>query len=131
MQERRCAMNQTVRRILAVAVLSLLPISAPAADEPTNPAAATAKEHIMLTVGDMEWGECSPGIPPGAKCVTVEGDLKAPNALFTYRLWFPDGYKVAPHFHPADEHVTVLTGTFNMGMGNTFDDKKARILGPG
>lgn len=124
-------MNQTVRRMLAVAVLSLLPISATAADEPTNPAAAVAKEHIMVTIGDMEWDACTPAIPPGAKCVTLEGDLNTPDKLFTYRLWLPDGYKVQPHFHPADEHVTVLTGTFNMGMGKTYDEKKAKILGPG
>ncbi len=116
-------MHQTIRRILAASALSVLAIVPARAEEPTK--------HIMLNVGDMEWGACSPAIPPGAKCVTLEGDLDAPNALFTYRLWLPDGYKVPPHFHPADEHVTVLSGTFNMGMGKTFDEKSAKVLGPG
>jgi hypothetical protein len=33
----------------------------------------------------------------------------------------PAGFKIAPHWHPADEHVTVLSGTFSVGMGEKFD----------
>jgi quercetin dioxygenase-like cupin family protein len=33
------------------------------------------------------------------------------------RLLMPDGYKIAPHTHPKVEHVTVISGTFNLGMG--------------
>jgi hypothetical protein len=56
-------------------------------------------------------------IPAGAKCATIEGDRKAPNVPFTYRLKMPDNYRIAPHFHPADEHVTVISGTLNMDLG--------------
>lgn len=70
---------------------------------------------------DVKWGDCSPALPPGAKCAVTEGDLKAANVLFGYRVKLPDGYKIAPHFHPADEHLVVLSGTFNMGMGDKFD----------
>ena len=42
---------------------------------------------------------------------------------FTIRLQMPDGYKIAPHTHPTDEHVTVLSGTFRAAMGTTWDDK--------
>ena len=43
----------------------------------------------------------------------------------------PDGYKIPPHFHPADEHVVVLQGTFNMGMGDSLDQSAGKALGPG
>ena len=93
------------------------------ADEPTNPAAAVLKSHIMVKPDDITWEACSPAIPPGAQCATIEGDRSAPNVLFTYRLKMPDNYKIPPHFHPADEHLTVVAGTFNMGVGEKFDAK--------
>jgi quercetin dioxygenase-like cupin family protein len=33
----------------------------------------------------------------------------------------PDNYRIAPHFHPADEHLTVISGPFNMGLGEKFE----------
>jgi quercetin dioxygenase-like cupin family protein len=99
------------------------------AAEPANPAAG--KDHIMVAPDDLRWDDCSPSIPPGAKCVTIEGDLAAPNELFTFRIKMPDGFRVAPHFHPADEHVTVVSGTFAMGMGKTFDPQRAKTMPAG
>jgi quercetin dioxygenase-like cupin family protein len=40
------------------------------------------------------------------------------------RLWMPNGYTIPPHFHPADDHVTVVEGTFLVGMGGTLDASK-------
>lgn len=50
----------------------------------------------------------------------MEGDPSKAGA-FTMRLRMPDGYRIPPHFHPVVEHVTVLQGTFRVGMGDTFD----------
>jgi len=36
------------------------------------------------------------------------------------RLRFPNGYILPPHRHPTDEHVTVLRGTFLVGLGEDF-----------
>ena len=47
------------------------------------------------------------------------------------RVRLPAGYKVPPHFHPADENITVLSGTFSMGMGDTWEDAKMRALPAG
>jgi quercetin dioxygenase-like cupin family protein len=38
----------------------------------------------------------------------------------------PAGYRIAPHWHPTDEHVTVLSGTFALGMGDSFDAAVAK-----
>jgi quercetin dioxygenase-like cupin family protein len=44
---------------------------------------------------------------------------------------FPAGYRIPPHSHPGDEHVTVISGNLNVGMGDTFDRKKPTVLHPG
>ena len=43
----------------------------------------------------------------------------------------PNGYTIPPHFHPAEEHVTVLEGTFLVGMGGTLDASKFTLLAVG
>lgn len=101
------------------------------AQQPTNPAAAVVKSHIMLTPEDIKWGDCPPVLPPGAKCADLEGDRKAPNVLFAYRLKVPDNYIIHPHFHPADEHLVVVSGVFNMGHGDKFDINATRPMTAG
>src|SRR5437899_12558647 len=109
-----------MRKVSSIAVTALLLTGSIAArgEEPTNPAASVLKAHIMLTAEEMRWQACPPSLPPGATCVTIEGDRNAPDVLFTYRIKMPDNYRITPHFHPADEHVTVISGTFNMGLGD-------------
>ena len=53
-----------------------------------------------------------------------------PESLTT-QLWFPDGYRMPPHFHPFDEHVQVLQGTFLVGMGDKFNLLHACCNEPG
>jgi quercetin dioxygenase-like cupin family protein len=112
-------------------VVLLAAAAAAAAQEPTNPAAAAVKTHIMVTPGDVRWGACPPMLPPGAQCAAVEGDPAAANVLFATRVRMPDGYRIPPHFHPADEHVVVLQGTFTVGTGDAFDPAKGTALGAG
>jgi quercetin dioxygenase-like cupin family protein len=116
---------------LGLALSLLVAAAAARAEEPTNPAAATVKDHILVTPGDLKWGPCSPALPPGAQCADVEGDRTAPNVLFTMRVKVPDGWQVPPHFHPADEHLTILTGTFNMGMGKSVDRSAGHAMTAG
>jgi quercetin dioxygenase-like cupin family protein len=52
-------------------------------------------------------------------------------ALYTIRLELPDGYVIKPHFHPTDEHVTVVSGTFLVGMGDSVDFKNGMTLPAG
>ena len=99
--------------------------------EPTNPAAAVVKSKIMLTPEEMRWEDCSPAIPPGAKCAAIEGDRNAANVLFAYRLKMADGYKIPPHFHPADERLTVIKGTLNLGLGDKLDTNATKPMSAG
>jgi hypothetical protein len=50
---------------------------------------------------------------------------------FTFRLKFPANYKLPAHWHPEIEHVTVISGTFNMGTGDKLDMQKTKALTPG
>jgi uncharacterized RmlC-like cupin family protein len=36
----------------------------------------------------------------------------------------PDGYRIAPHWHPQRENVTIISGTFKVGMGDRFEESK-------
>lgn len=62
--------------------------------------------------------------------VVVSGD---PGKVgpFAVRLKMPAGYKIAPHWHPTDEHVTVLSGTLALGMGERFDKAAMKDLPAG
>jgi hypothetical protein len=44
------------------------------------------------------------------------------------RLRGVDGAKIPVHWHPTDENVTVLKGTFLLGMGETFDETKLMTM---
>jgi quercetin dioxygenase-like cupin family protein len=36
------------------------------------------------------------------------------------------GYKIPPHTHPTAENLTVISGTFNIGTGDKFDEAAGR-----
>lgn len=105
--------------------------AAAAKPAPAAKAAPAAKpDHAVFAPGDMKWGDAPPSLPPGAKLAVLEGDPGQPHA-FTIRIHVPDGYKVAPHWHPTTEHVTVISGTFHIAMGDKFDDSKGTNLPAG
>jgi len=47
------------------------------------------------------------------------------------RTELPDGAKVPPHWHPVDEHVTVISGTLLFGAGDKIDEHALRELPQG
>lgn len=92
---------------------------------------ATAQSaHVMATPGDLKWADAPPSLPPGAKAAILEGDPAKPG-LFTMRLQLPANYRIPAHWHPADEHVTVMSGTLTMGMGDKLDETKGTPLAAG
>jgi quercetin dioxygenase-like cupin family protein len=98
------------------ALLPLLLLSAGAlAAEPA--AAPAAPSHVMARAADVAWGDAPPFLERGAKFALVAGDPGTPGSLFVIRLKMPAGYRVARHWHPGDEHVTVLEGSLSLDMG--------------
>ena len=47
---------------------------------------------------------------------------------FTLRRRFLAGYKIPAHSHPAIEHVTILSGVINFGMGDKFDASQRKPM---
>ena len=91
----------------------------------TAPAPAShrmAMKPVMFTPSDLKWMPAPPatGMPSVVQMTVLSGD-PSKAGLFAIRLKIPDGGKVAAHWHPSDEHITVLEGTFAAGMGDKFD----------
>ena len=101
-----------------------------AAEKTKSDKSAAKAEHKLVAPADIQWGDGPPGLPPGAKLAVLSGDPKQPGA-FTMRLQFPADYKVPPHTHPSDEHVTVISGKLNLGMGEKLDQSASKELAPG
>lgn len=91
-------------------------------------AVARAEEgHTFVTASDLKWSD---GPFPGTRIAVLEGDPKSPGP-FTMRLRLPPDYKIPPHWHPGDERVTVISGTFNVGRGDQLDPVKGKVLPAG
>lgn len=81
----------------------------------------------------LKWGPAPAVFPHGAKMAVVSGD-PTKSGPFTVDLSFPAGYRIPPHWHPTDEHVTVKQGTLLLGMGDTLSAatmKKMTVLKKG
>jgi ChrR Cupin-like domain len=89
-----------------------------------------ASTHVALTEGEVKWGPAPPSVPKGAQLAVISGNPGAAGP-FVIRLKLPAGYKIAPHWHPTDENVTVLSGTFALGMGEKFDQSMMKELPAG
>ena len=85
---------------------------------------SASNEKNAFTPETIPWGPPPPFILPGAQLAVIEGNPGASTGDYTVRLKMPDGYRIAPHWHPSRENVTVISGTFKVGMGDTFDTNK-------
>jgi quercetin dioxygenase-like cupin family protein len=94
--------------------------------------AAVSQEHTVqfFKSDTMQWGPAPPALPKGAQAAVLSGD-PGKAGPFTIRLKVPAGYKVPAHNHPSAEAVTVISGNFNIGMGDKLDEAKAEKLSPG
>ena len=87
--------------------------------------------RISLHATDaIEWKAGPPSLPKGAMIAILEGD-PGKEGPFTFRVKVPDGYQVMPHTHPKVERITVVSGTFNIGMGDTFEKGKTTEMRAG
>jgi quercetin dioxygenase-like cupin family protein len=110
-------------------VATILPLGALAAQESQSSSAQHRQAHVT-TPEHSNWGPTPATLPAGARLAVLDGDPSKAGP-FTMRLAMPAGYRIPPHFHQADEHVTVISGAFQVGMGDTFDEGKLTTLPPG
>ena len=88
-----------------------------------------AADYTAVTPPDIKWTD-APSIGPGAKTAVIDGDPKS-SGPFVMRLKVPPNTRIKVHTHPADENVTILSGTLHFAPGDKFDTKTAKAFGPG
>ena len=92
-------------------------------------APAFAQEHHSSAPA-IHWGP-PPGVfPANARFAVLQGDPSQPG-VYTVRLDMPSGYVIKPHYHPTDEHITVISGMFVVGMGDTVNTHNTQTLAAG
>jgi catechol 2,3-dioxygenase-like lactoylglutathione lyase family enzyme len=90
----------------------------------SNVAQTGSSAKHVFTPDTIPYGPAPAFVPGGAQLAVLEGNPGATSGDYTVRLKMPDGYRIAPHSHPYRENVTVITGTFKVGMGDRFDESK-------
>jgi quercetin dioxygenase-like cupin family protein len=88
---------------------------------------ATGSAHIIVDSKDLKWTP----IIKGCEIAPVIGDYKIARAQFVLRFRCVDGAKVPAHWHPQDEYLTVLSGTFLVADGDSYDEKKLHPIRAG
>ncbi|HSU88342.1 MAG TPA: cupin domain-containing protein [Terriglobia bacterium] len=66
----------------------------------------------------------------GIQTRVLKGDPNKPG-LYTIQLTVPANTKIEAHTHPDDRVATVISGTWQIGYGTAFDEKKLKALVPG
>lgn len=108
---------------LQLVVLSIVALTA-------TPLLLAADPPGPMQPEEIKWGPPPPVLAAGAQFAVLAGDPAASGPV-TVRLKLPAGYVIAPHWHPTDERVTVISGQLGLGMGDTLDKKKSKVLKQG
>jgi len=115
------------RLALALSIASLISLQGAYADELRGSMKEMPHSHTTHLPEKLDWKTGPESLPQGAKMVALKGDMKKAE-LFAVRFQFPAGYKIPPHFHPADENITVISGAFYLGAQETFSEDAAEVL---
>ena len=131
-------MNHTrvVLSCLLLATSTLAQTKSPA--KKSGPSATAMATVVPL--GTEKWGDIpaaamvgTPSVEMGGKVqiAIVQGNPMQAGQPYTLRLSCADGVKIAPHWHPTTENVTVVKGTFALGMGSKWDPSALKDLPAG
>ncbi len=108
-------------RKVIVLCLAVCAVSISAATATKKKSTMKAAEPMIATTPEaMKWGDAPPFLEKGAQAVVLQGD-PSKAGFFALRLRLPDGYRIAAHWHPTEERLTVISGTFHLAMGDSFD----------
>ena len=91
---------------------------------------ASSEKHAF-TPDAIAYGPPPAFVAAGAQVAVLEGNPMGSSGDYTIRLKMPDGYRIAPHWHPLRENVTVISGNFKVGMGDRFDESKMMVFPAG
>jgi len=119
-------MKAFVIALLGIVVTTCF-ISASSADTMSSGGAAAAAPTIVMPDA-LTWTPAKN--LPGVWMATVYGDPTT-TGVYTLRVKLADGAKIPVHWHNDSERVTVLSGTFMVGVGDNVDMASMKALGPG
>jgi len=103
--------------VIAAVVITLSPVMLA-----RTVAAQSGKEVFALTPEQVRWFTPS-YYKDGRQRAQLLGD-SSQGGTWVDRVKIPGGARVLAHTHPLDEQVTVIEGTWYMGLGETFDPGK-------
>lgn len=86
--------------------------------------------HVLMPAESIRWQPGPASLPRGAEVASLYGNA-GKEEMFAMRLKLPAGYAIPPHTHPKPEIVTVISGTFHLGMGEVADRSRTTALRPG
>ena len=114
------------RAVLAcgAALLALL-VATPSAAQDSDP---DAQGNVFHDGASLPWGEPDGGM----RFLPLYGsDYSVAGQPFAFRIHVQPGFEIGPHTHPVVEHMTILSGTLHVGLGETMDREAATPYGSG
>ena len=94
------------------------------------PVATDQPHHAVHRAADIQWQAGPASLPAGTQFALLEGD-PSKAGYFALQIRMPDGYVIPPHWHPVQERVTVLSGTFHLGQGEAVNRQQTQALSAG
>ena len=119
---------------------AFLVLSAPGLSftQETQPKTATTAKPKMVVVapGDLSYAPLPAAFVSGKPSVENTGSLDVavvagdPSKTGSYTVYArcSDGYKIAPHWHPTTENVTVLQGGMGIAMGSKWESSALKSI---
>ncbi|MBI1980720.1 MAG: cupin domain-containing protein [Methylocystis sp.] len=86
--------------------------------------------HRAFLPGAIKWAPAPTSLPGGAEMAVLYGD-PTQEGDFVIRIKAQKGYRVPPHTHPTAEFVTIISGAFSFGRGQTADRASVEKLPAG
>ena len=93
--------------------------------------ATTPKAGPVLMQGSEVKYQDAPELGPGAQVAVLRGNPGKTGSPYTVRLKVGDGFRIPAHWHPGEETLMVIQGTFALGLGDKFDESKLKPMAQG
>ena len=111
-------------------LLMFLALSAAIAASPALAKSKAAPAKPKAAPAELKWMDGPPGLPAGATFAVLSGD-PGKAGKFTVEIKMPPNYQVPAHWHPTDEHLTLVSGKLAYGMSDRLDKAKSKGLAEG
>ncbi len=112
-------------KILSVATVLAFVLPVAAGAQSATPGALTAPARLPLD--SLKWS----GKEGGIQLAPIAGDPMIADRPYSVLLRIPDGLWIRPHWHPREQHATVLGGALRLGGGSELDSTHVTMIRPG